>query len=259
MGYACDLCFSIMSAVTGWLYKTGKKPKGGRWRCQICNGPWSGESEHAVAYVLTWGNSVLTFYGRWGFSNFVQKTWPEVAERWRHWSTTRLEYYAKYEPQHQLRDAAIETHGSMRLIVHDTFQKHLHNHMLSFYSDKVDEVNDYIWAVYRRRQKFYTATMGRWGTLRQAHSGVQNFLKNKDFCRRNKIQMGSNGGARKNLYFLSKEDFAGNYMDDQPEAMTKAGGGRVKRSAFNRVFPQEIQGPELNAEWACDDEGNPEN
>ena len=63
--------------------------------------------------MLRWENSVFTFYGRWGFSGFVKKNWPDVAQRWRHWEVTRLEYYAKHEPHHMLRDEPIETYGSL--------------------------------------------------------------------------------------------------------------------------------------------------
>ena len=94
--------------------------------------------------------------------------------------------------------------------------------------------------------------------MRQAHGGVRKLLKNKGFCRRHGIQMGGKGEARLDLYFLSPEDFAGNYKNDDPGAMTEGGGGRIKRSAFNRVFPKDVQGPDLTTEWACDDEGNPE-
>ena len=65
---------------------------------------------------------------------------------------------------------------------------------------------------------------------------------------------------RTQLYFLEKGDFSGNYDDDDKTdgLMDKDGGGRIKRSAFNRVFPTTVPGPDLRKEWACDDLGNPE-
>ncbi len=40
--------------------------------------------------------------------------------------------------------------------------------------------------------------------------------------------------------------------------MEREGGGRIKRSAFMRVFGDLNDGRDLDADWACDDTGVPE-
>ena len=107
MGYSCQDCYAIPAAVSGWLYKTGKRVKGGRWRCTACNAPWDGDSDHAVAYVFRWEDTVLTFYGRYGHSDWIRKNWPELHQRWHHWRMERCEYFAKYESFKPLRDEPI--------------------------------------------------------------------------------------------------------------------------------------------------------
>ena len=72
MSYSCPDCFTLLSAILGWDYLTGKRPTGGRWRCTHCGGKWNGGSDHAVAYVLRGRHTVLIFYGRGGHSYWIQ-------------------------------------------------------------------------------------------------------------------------------------------------------------------------------------------
>ena len=37
MNYCCRECLNLLSAFSGCIYKTGKRPKGGRWSCTICS------------------------------------------------------------------------------------------------------------------------------------------------------------------------------------------------------------------------------
>ena len=278
MNYACKKCYHLQAAVTGWDYKNGKRPKGGRWSCRACSARWSGEDKVAVAYVIQWGDAVLTFYGRYGFSDWIQRNWGEVYQRWRHWSAERCDYLAKHEPTTTMRDVVINTYESTRLIVGDEAQRILHNHILHVYDHEKHAVDTQLWFMNYRRVRFYVGRMGRYGWFSHQRKGLKRLLEDPTFVERNNLTthydpQNQQWVAREDQYFLYNKDFAPKadgspYTANDPELFTQEGGGRIKLSAYLRVFghskasPVELLGDDndrwaLLPEWTCDDKGQP--
>ena len=278
MNYACKKCFHLQAAVTGWNYKTGKRPKGGRWSCRACGDRWSGEGKNAVAYVIQWGLAVLTFYGRYGFSEWIKINWNEVHQRWRHWSAERCEYLAKHEPTTPMRDVVISTYETTRLIVGDDIQRILQNHILQGYECEKYAVDTYLWRMNLRRVRFYVGRMGRYGWFCHQRKGLKRHLEDPVFVDKNQLatywdNRAQQWVAKEDRYFLYTKDFAPKadgspYADSEPEAFTQEGGGRIKLSAYLRVFGNSKSSPieplgedgdrwALLPEWTCTDNGQP--
>ena len=273
MNFSCEACFAILSAVSGWAYKSGKRCKGGRWSCTVCSHPWNSDSPFAVAYVLRWDGLVFTFYGRWGPSQWIGKNWPEVHCKWIQWEVERTEYYSKYEPLNTVRDVALQTYGSVRVLLNDDTQRALLNHIMKPYMSTQEEVDDWIWKVHWIRLRHYVGRMGRAGWKDQKYLGstkVRKLLADPAFVQRNKISThkGPDGNyhACVQYYLLQPQDFACKsdgtpYQHDDEGAMDLERGGRIKLSAYARLFGWSKQKcPERSRPLlavVCDDQGWP--
>jgi hypothetical protein len=257
MNFSCGKCLAILSAVSGWNYKTGKRCTGGRWRCTHCMAGWTGDGAHAVAYKMDWGGQTLLFYGKWGMSKWVETNWPEVHQRWKHWMLVRFEYYAKVEPTTAIRDEPMDTHEKTRLILSHDFERALHNHILGDYLSTDEKYKDLLFEKGMERYKHFVAKGGRSGHLFHIIPGMRKLLTDTEFGKKHQLYTHQNM-TNKKMYMLDRHDFGPlDCHDDHEDALKKTGGGRVRRKAFNRVFAT-IKGPDLEAQWALDNNGQPE-
>ena len=94
---------------------------------------------------------------------------------------------AKYEPTTLMRDVAIETYDSVRLIVGDDIQRKLHNHMLHGYDSEKADVDDQLWHLNQRRVRCFIGRMGRYGWFLHQRKGLKRLLEDPEFVRRNRL------------------------------------------------------------------------
>ena len=109
----------------------------------------------------------------------------------------------------------------------------------------------------RERYRHFVAKGGRSGHQFQILQGMRGLLSDPDFRRRNQL-VTEQGRTKRKMYVLEHDDFGPkDCQDDAADALSQQGGGKVRRRAFYRVFAN-VKGPDLDAQWALDDNGMPE-
>ena len=109
----------------------------------------------------------------------------------------------------------------------------------------------------RERYRHFVAKGGRSGHLFHVLHGMRGLLNDAEFRKRNQLAT-QNGRTKRKMYLLERDDFGPkDCNDDDEDALSRTGGGKVRRTAFQRVFAN-VRGPELEVQWALDDQGRPE-
>jgi hypothetical protein len=168
-----------------------------------------------------------------------------------------LRVLRKVEPITAIRDELMETHEKTRVILSHQLERILQNHFLGDYEKEEARYQDILFEKARERYRHFVAKGGRAGHIFHVLPGMRGLLGDAEFSKRHQLATWD-GRTKRKMYLLDKDDFGPMPCnDDDEEALSRTGGGKVRRTAFQRVFAN-VKGPELDAQWALDDKGRPE-